>query len=211
MMKLAIFGATGRTGRHLVEQALADGHELTAIVRNRNGLDPQESQRLNVLTADIMDPAQVAPAIAGVDAVISAIGPRGRSQGTPTADSAKSIVRAMEDTDRRRLIEISGSMVDDTGDGAFLRYVGKPLARRFLRGAYEDMREAEESIHQSRLEWTIMRPPRLTDGPAAGRYRIAIDRNLPRGFSISRADLAAAVLAVISDPDTVGHHVFVAS
>jgi uncharacterized protein YbjT (DUF2867 family) len=102
-------------------------------------------------------------------------------------------------------------MVDDTGDGPFLRYIGKPLTRRMLHGAYEDMRQAEDAIHQSGLEWTIMRPPRLTDRPAAGRYRTAIDTNLPRGFIISRADLAAAVLAVIGDRGTVGHHVFVAS
>jgi NAD(P)H-binding len=90
-------------------------------------------------------------------------------------------------------------MVDDTGDGPFFRYVGKPLTRRIFRGAYEDLRGAENEIHRSELDWTIMRPPRLTDKPATGRYRTAIDRNLPRGFTISRADLATAILAILKD------------
>jgi putative NADH-flavin reductase len=72
------------------------------------------------------------------------------------------------------------------------------------------MRNAEHEIHNSGLEWTIMRPPRLTEKPAAGRYRTQIDRNLPNAFNISRADLAASTLAIINDTNTVHRHVFVA-
>jgi putative NADH-flavin reductase len=208
-MKLAIFGATGRTGKQLLEQALEAGNEVTAVVRNPDRLSITNSDALNVVAADVMDPAAIADAVAHADAVITAIGPPGRAPSTVTADSARSIVTAMHHTGARRLITISGSMVDDTGDGPLLRYLGKPITRRVYRGAYEDMRNAEREIHNSGLEWTIMRPPRLTEEPAAGRYRTQIDRNLPRAFKISRADLATSALAIINDTKTVHRHVFV--
>jgi uncharacterized protein YbjT (DUF2867 family) len=88
----------------------------------------------------------------------------------------------------------------------------KPLARAtMLRHVCADMRQAEDEIRASGLDWTIMRPPRLTGKPAAGSYRTAIDRNLPRGLTISRADLAACMLALISDRAAVHRHVAIAS
>ena len=91
-MKLTIFGATGRTGRQLTEQALAAGHEVTAVVRDPARLAGLASPRLHVLTADVLDPAAIVPAVAGADAVATAIGPRGNgpttiSQDTPAASS----------------------------------------------------------------------------------------------------------------------------
>jgi putative NADH-flavin reductase len=209
-MKLVIFGATGRTGRHLLEQALEAGNEVTAVVRDPDRLSTPNSDSLQVIAADVMDPAAIADAVAHADAVITAIGPPGRASSTVTADSARSIVSAMHHTGTRRLITISGSMVDDTGDGPLLRYFGKPITRRVYRGAYEDMRNAEHEIHNSGLEWTIMRPPRLTEKPATGQYRTQFDRNLPRAIRISRADLATSTLAAINDANTVHRHVFVA-
>lgn len=209
-MKLTIFGATGRTGKHLLEQALEAGNEVTAVVRNPDRLSTPNSDALKVIAADVMDPAAIEGAMADADAVITAIGPPGRAPSSVTADSARSIVTAMHHTGVRRLITISGSMVDDTGDGPLLRYLGKPITRRVFRAACEDMRNAEHEIHNSGLEWTIMRPPRLTERPAAGRYRTQIDRNLSRALSISRADLATSTLAIINDINTVHRHVFVA-
>jgi putative NADH-flavin reductase len=209
-MRLAIFGATGRTGRQLLEQALQGGHEVTAIVRNPDRLTGPPRAAVRVLAADVMDPAAIAPGISGSDAVISALSAPGRAPSTVMSDSARSIIQAMRDVGPRRLVAISGSMVDDTGDGPLLRYIGKPLARRILRGAYADMRRAEDEIHKSGLPWTILRPPRLTDRPASGHYRTAIDRNLPRAFTISRVDLAACALAVVNDATTLHRHVFVA-
>lgn len=124
--------------------------------------------------------------------------------------SARSIIQAMRDVGPRRLVVISGSMVDDTGDGPLLRYVGKPLARRIFRGAYVDMRRPQDEIHENGLPWTILRAPRLTDRPASGHYRTAIGRNLSRAFTISRADVAACALAVVNDAATLYGDVFVA-
>jgi hypothetical protein len=110
-----------------------------------------------------------------------------------------------------RLITISGSMVDHAGDGPLLRYVGKPITRRILKHVYADMRRAEAEIHDSDLDWTIVRPPRLSDHAATGQWRMAIDRNVPHGFTITRADLAACILRFASDPATIHTHVFVAN
>jgi putative NADH-flavin reductase len=209
-MRIAIFGASGRTGRQLVEQAVAKGHQVTAIVRNPDGLpsDPQGAVRL--VKADVMDPDTIAPALADADTVVSALSGPGRAPSSVWSESTRSIVQAMREASVRRYIAITGSMLDATGDGPFFRYIGKPIARRMLKGSANDMRRAEQLIHESGLDWTIIRAPRLTDKPARHRYRIAFERNVPREFSLPRGDLATCTLAVLADDATIRRHVFVA-
>jgi putative NADH-flavin reductase len=259
-MRLTIFGATGSTGTCLVEQAVAAGHEVTAVVRDPSRLavaGHQESAgrqrvgqelatagrtaaaghqagtehpagtgrqavvehraangpgRLRIVTADVMDPAAIIAAVAGADAVLSAIGPRGNGPTTISQDSARSIISAMQEAGTRRLLTISGSVVTDAGEGPFMRYLAKPLVRgTALRSVCADMRRAEDEVRDSGLDWTIMRPPRLTDRPAAGTYRTAVDRNLPRGYTISRADVAACMLMLVTDPAAVHRHICIAN
>jgi len=211
-MNLTILGATGATGTCLTGQALASGHEVTAIVRDPARLAVPAHQRLRTVTADVMDPASITPAMAGADAVISAVGPRGTGPTTVIQDSVRSIIQAMQKAGTRRLLEVSGSVVTDDGESPYLRYLIKPVARRtFLRHVCADMRRAEDEIRDSNLDWTIFRPPALTGKPARGTYRTAIDRNLPHGFSVSRADLAACILQLLDDPATVHRHVSIAS
>ena len=144
--------------------------------------------------------------------MLSAIGPRGTGRTSISRDSAGSIVQAMRKAGTRRLITVSGSIVADEGDGPVLRYLLKPLVRATqLRHVCADMRQAEAEVQDSQLDWTIMRPPRLTDRPATGRYRTAIDRNPPRAFSLPRADLAACILGLLSDQLTVHRHIGIAS
>jgi putative NADH-flavin reductase len=168
--------------------------------------------RLHVVTADVMDPVAIAPTVDGADAVLSALGPR---RGGPTfvsTDSTRSIIEAMGKSGARRLITITGSVVNDTGNGFLMHHMIKPLARRtFLRSVCADMRGAEDLIHASDLDWTIFRPPRLTNKPATGNYRTAIDRNPTRGVTISRADLAAEMLEHLDDRATWHTHVFIAN
>ena len=211
-MKLTIFGATGATGTSLTEQALAAGHEVTAVVREAGRLAVPADPRLRIVTADVMDAASIAPAVEGADAVVSTIGPRGTGPTTVIRDSVRSIVAAMEKTGARRFVQVSGSIVADEGESLYMRYLIKPLARRtFLRDVCADMRAGEEEIRGSGLDWTIVRPPALTAKPATGTYRMAIDRNLPHGFQVSRADLAACMLALLDDPATVHRHVGMAN
>jgi len=211
-MKLTIFGATGATGTSLTSQALAAGHEVTAVVRDPARLAVPAHPRLRIVTGNVMDPGSIAPALEGADAVISAVGPRGTGPTTVIADSVRSIIAAMDKTGTRRFVQVSGSVVADEGESPYMRYLVKPVARRtFLRHVCADMRAGEDEIRHSDLDWTIVRPPALTDKPATGTYRTAIDRNLPRGFQVSRADLAACMLVLLDDPGTVHKHVGIAN
>jgi putative NADH-flavin reductase len=169
-------------------------------------------QRLRVVTADVMDPAAITAAVTGADAVLSAIGPRANGPTTVSQDGHRSIAAAMRAAGSRRLLMVSGTIVADTGESPYLRYLAKPVVRAtFLRHVCADMRAAEEVIHAADLDWTIVRPPALTGKPARGRYRTAIDRNLPHGFAVSRADLAACMLTLVADPATFRRHVCVAN
>jgi len=211
-MKLTILGATGATGTCLAIQALAAGHDVTAVVRDPARLAVPDRRLLRTVTADVMDPASISPAIAGANAVVSAVGPRGTGPTTVIQDSVRSIIAAMQETGTRRLLEVSGSIVADEGESPYLRYLLKPVVRRtFLRHVCADMRRGEEEIRESNLDWTIFRPPSLTDKAAAGTYRTAIDRNLSHGFTISRADLASCMLTLLDDPATVHRHISIAN
>jgi putative NADH-flavin reductase len=210
-MKLTIFGATGATGTELARQALDAGHEVTAVVRDPGRMSVPVQSRLNVFTADVMDPASISPAMAAADAVITAIAPHGTGRSTLRQDSTRSIMQAMDKAGARRLLFVSGSVVADEGESFYLRYLLKPVARRtFLRNVTADFAATEAEIRDSGLDWTIFRPPSLDNKPASGAYRVAVDRSLPHCFVISRADLAACMLAALDDPATIGRHIYCA-
>jgi putative NADH-flavin reductase len=210
-MNITVFGASGGTGTAFAEQALAGGHEVTAVVRDPARLKIAPGPGLQVITADVMDPASIAPTLAGADAVVNTVGPHGLGHTTIQRDSVRSILQAMRQARARRLLHVSGSSTVDDGDSWYMRFPVKPLARAtFLGSSCTDMRGAETMIRASDAEWTIFRPPALKSKQARG-YRTAIDRNLPHGFSITRADLAACMLAMLPDQATVRHHVGVAN
>ena len=210
-MNITVFGATGGTGTALVEQALAAGHEVTAVVRDPARMKVAPHPRLRVVTADVMNPASIAPALAGTDAAVNTVGPQGLGRTTIQQDSVRSILQAMHQVGARRLLHISGSSTVDDGESWYMRFPVKPLARAtFLGNSCTDMRGAESLIRASDMDWTIFRPPALNSKPARG-YRTAIDRNLPHGFSVTRADLAACMVAMLPEPAIVHHHVGVAN
>ena len=206
-MKLTVFGATGGTGSEAVGQALDAGHEVLAVVRNPARLRISHPN-LTIMTADVLQPAEIADAVAGRDAVISALGHSQRpaerkaaARPTLCADSARSVTEAMRATGSRRLVIVSASGPYTDGDGLVLRSVIKPIVDRFLRGAWTDLVAMEEVVRASGLDWTVLRPPQLTDKPVTGRYRTRLDANA-RGLRVSRADVAHLALAVAGDPDT---------
>jgi putative NADH-flavin reductase len=201
-VKMTVFGASGGTGRILVERAAADGHAVTAVVRDA-GRAPGGG--LDVVVADVMDPDAIAGAVAGRDVVISALGMRPGSREPVCAPGAASVVTAMRAAGVRRLVVVTAAgHVADPGDGPVTRTVVKPILGRVLRHAFADFRRTEEIVTGSGLDWTIVRPPRLTDGRRRP-YRTALDRTV--GATISRGDLADAVLAAAADPGTIRHAV----
>jgi putative NADH-flavin reductase len=203
-MRLTIFGATGATGTQLVGQALEAGHEVTAVVRDRVRLTVPDQQGLRVVRADVMDPEAIVPAVENADAVLSVLGHRGPGPARLLADGARSILAAMDKTGMRRLAVVSAAgAYNDPNDGLVTRLLVKPLLQRLLREAFADTHEMDRQVQASGTEWTIVRPPQLTNGPRRGRYRTAIDHTV--GRRISRADLADATLTAIGDPATVRH------
>ncbi|MBE1535256.1 NAD(P)-dependent oxidoreductase [Actinomadura algeriensis] len=216
-MHVTIFGATGGTGLRVVRRALVQGHRVTAVVRDPARLpadlrDRADGPSLDIVAADVMDPAAIRAAIADRDAVITAIGTRdGRAPTTVCEDSARSITAAMDAAGPRRLVMVSASgFANGPGDDPLTRYVVKPmLLKPMLKHAFADMRRAEDVVRASGLDWTIVRPPRLTEGDGRGRYRAAVDRNVLGGFTLARADLAVALLDHAGDPSSVGHVVSV--
>ncbi|WP_031003659.1 NAD(P)-dependent oxidoreductase [Streptomyces sp. NRRL F-5727] len=207
-MRITVLGATGGTGRQLVEQALDAGHHVTAVVRDPSRLrlrQGADAPRLDVLTADVMDPEAMTAAVAGRDAVVSALGSAPRTEASVCSDGARSVIAAMRTTGTRRLIVVtaSGHVVDE-GDGPFTRALVKPVVRRVLAGNFADFARTDRIVRDSGLDWTIMRPPRLTDG-APRPYRTATDRNVRGGITLARADLARAILAALAEPGSVRH------
>jgi putative NADH-flavin reductase len=214
-MRFTVFGATGGTGRQLVQQALDAGHEVTAVVRDPSRLPvPKEgSARLEVVTAQVTDPEPLVPAVAGRDAVLSALGAPGNKSAGIASLGTRSILAAMEEGGVRRYIGVSAAPVVPWGEGEnlFFRTVAVPLVRRVFRQVYADLAVMEDVVRASGLDWTVVRPPKLTDRPAKGTYRRAIGANVRHGHSVPRADLAAAMLAMVEDPATVKQGVGVAS
>ena len=202
-MKILIFGANGKTGRELLAQAAASGHEVTAFVRNPATLDGVEP-RPRIVAGDVLrDPGAVAAALRGQDAVISALG-RGyslRAHGL-MAGAMRVILPAMAAAGVRRLVVVSAFGVGAT------RRDASPVQRAIfalpLRFLYADKLVAEAAIRAAEIDFTLLYPVRLVDGPPTGRYEMAPRLEMKGAPKISRGDVAHACLAVLEDPSTHG-------
>ena len=210
-MRLAVFGPTGPTGEQIVRQALTSGHEVTAVARRPEAVAPADP-RLRVVFGDVLDPPSVREGIIGADVVLSALG--SRQMGLPTkvySAGTAAVLDAMREAGVRRFVGVSaGPAGPDEQKSALERHLLRPLLYRFFGEGYDDMRRMEELLAKSDIDWAVFRPPYLTIGPATGRYRIAVDGPLPRAWRVSRADLAAAMLAAVKDQTLVGHAVTIA-
>jgi putative NADH-flavin reductase len=225
-VRLVVVAATGGVGRQLVAQAVAAGHEVTAVVRDPARFDVPDVQAVPVDLADPDGPAVVdrlADALRGAGAVLSALGPRGRGEYGVASRGTRALIAAMTATGVRRVVVISVAGVGfvplpgrprpprrDPGMGFLTRTVLSPLARRRLGPHYADVALMEELLRGSGLDWTAVGVPLLTDGPATGRWRTAYGQSVRRGYRISRADAAAAMLRALDDPRTVGASLAVA-
>ncbi|QKG26606.1 NAD(P)-dependent oxidoreductase [Actinomadura verrucosospora] len=211
-MRITVFGATGGIGTRLVRRALDAGHQVTAVVRDPGRMPADLRGRADVVRADVMDPDAIEQAVKGADAVVSAMGPRDFGPTTVCQDSSRSIIAAMRATGAGRFLMVSmGAIEGMPGDDPFTRYVVKPvILGRFLRHGIADMRVAEAQVRDSGLDWTIVRPPRLTNKEGKGGYRKAVDRSVPGGFTMTRDDVAAALLDLAGDLPSIGHVVSIA-
>jgi putative NADH-flavin reductase len=210
-MKLVVFGATGGTGRRIVERGLADGHDVIAVARKPEAI-AQTHERLRVVKGDVLDAASVAAAVAGCQAVLSSIGPANNKQpGTLISDGVKHMVAACEQAGIKRFVFESGLMVGDgTGLGLFSR-IGVAIARSMYKAMCADKRVAEATIQASSLDWVIVRPPVLDDSPARGSYTHGVNARVSAAKKLSHADVAAFMITCATDAalaktiQTVGH------
>ncbi|EID52410.1 NAD(P)-dependent oxidoreductase [Saccharomonospora xinjiangensis] len=209
-MKLTVFGATGGTGSSVVRQALDLGHTVTAVVRDPARLALPSSPGLHVVTAGLDDPGDLAPALDGTDAVISAVGAGHRGPTSVCADTIQVIMAAMRKQEVRRLVAVSAAGAHTTGDGLLVRVLVKPILQRALRHPFADTLVMEDRIRRSDLDWTIVLPPRLTNGRRTGAVRSRIGAGVRGAFSISRADLADFLIRTVDDQALVRHAVSVA-
>ena len=197
-MRIAVFGATGGTGQQVVQQALAGGHAVTALVRDPARL-AQHDVRLTVVQGDVLDRSRVDETIAGADAMIVSLGNTANNPDYVVSRGTQVIVDAMTDAGSPcRLIVVTSLGVGDSRDQ--VPFAFKMLMSTVLKKPMEDKERQEALVRASNLDWVIVRPGGLTNGPATGDYKAGVNVKLTAS-QVSRADVAAFVLQQL-DNDT---------
>lgn len=190
-MRLVVLGATGGTGGMVVQRALDGGHDVTAAARHPERI-ALEHPRLQKATADVMEPDSLDPVFRGADAVVNCVGvssPGQARKGTKVYSiGTENVLGAMERTGRTRIIAVSSAGVGPRkGAPVLYKAVVRPL---FLEPAYEDMRVMERLLEESGLDWTVVRPPQLTEDRFTPDYRLQADMNFDDDHPLPRASLA---------------------
>lgn len=197
-MKLTIFGASGRTGRPLVTQALEAGHQVSVLVRTPSKL-PIQHENLTVIQGDIRNAEQVETAVAGADAVLSVLGPTSSAPDYQVSQGTAHILAAMGQHGIRRLVISAGAGVGDPEDAPKLaNKLINLLLRLVSRHVYEDMKRTVDLVRASDLDWTVVRVPMLTAEPATGQIKAAyVGKGM--GMRITREDMAHFMLQQAAD------------
>ncbi|MGB5834532.1 MAG: SDR family oxidoreductase [Thiohalocapsa sp.] len=196
-MQIALFGATGGTGLQVLEQALARGDRIQALVRDPAKLAARDG--LTLIEGDVLDQDAVNRCVEGSDAVICSLGSHGSA--SPVEDrGTERILTAMKTQDVRRLIAVTSMGVGDSIDqvAAFFRAIMKLTLKRVM----EAKERQEQAIMASDLDWTIVRPGGLTDGPRTGNYQSGLEKSI-KATRVSRADVAEFVLSELTAGDYI--------
>jgi putative NADH-flavin reductase len=200
-MKIILFGATGGTGLQLLEQALSAGHELTVFCRYPDKIK-QAHARLRIIQGDVLAPDDtVTAALSGQDAVICALGlPNIRDQSRLRTRGTQAIIRGMEQQGIQRLICLSAFGAGDSLKFMpfHYRYLLVPV---FMKALYDDHNQQEKAIRASQLAWTIVRPAILHNGKMTGNYQHGTEALKDVSLKISRANVAAFMLAQLVASD----------
>lgn len=210
-MRLTIFGATGNTGRELVRQGLAQGHQLICMVRrSATGKLPPQAKEVQ---GDVFDPGTVAEAIAGSDAVLSALGARSLREINLLDRATANVLNGMKQAGVRRIVvlgaagAVDGAMKFQSGLDKLMFAI---IRSTLLRNPFIDQAAQERHLKESDADYTIVRPPRLTNGRHTGRYRVQAD-SLPKAAkSIARADVADFMLEQLHDANFLRRGVYIA-
>lgn len=198
---VALFGATGPTGTHIIEEALKQGYTLSVYTRDAKKL-ASFAGRIEIVVGDLQDQSAIAKCIQGADAVISALGPNGlKVQGDkPVMHGVSNIIAAMKRAGVRRLVQISTAAYRDPKDGfAFKPHAFALLFKVIARNGYEDIKATGELVANSNLDWTLVRIPNLKDGPADGSVDVGWYGTTRLGMKLSRGNLAKFLVDQVTD------------
>lgn len=202
-MKIALLGATGGTGKAIIDQALSAGHQVSALVRDVSKLSSQEG--LRITQGDARDGDAVSAVIDGADAVISTLGNFNRKPNSEVSDATAALVTAMQEAGPKRLVVVTTIGVGESYKplkSAMFKYVVIGWVARHI---WKDRERQEAALQASALDWTIVRPGGLTDGPRTGQYQV-VDGGAeqPKKISIARADVADFCLKALKDDTYAG-------
>ncbi|MBS1522685.1 MAG: SDR family oxidoreductase [Bacteroidetes bacterium] len=202
-LNILVIGANGGIGKQAVELALEAGHKVTALLRDPAKLAMTHANLL-IAKGNVMYPESFEDYLEGKDAVISALGTNTINKPTILySEGNKNLLKAMRKKGVMRAFFISASAIEISPVLPFyVRFAEKYIVQKILRHMYDDLRLMEKLIKETDTDWTIMRPPRLTDKPVTGKYRFAINSFLKNCLSISRADVAHFMINNINNEAT---------
>lgn len=211
-MKITIFGASGATGKNVVEQALAQGNEVTAFVRNPEKMDIKNN-KLTVTQGDVTNAQDIEKAVAGVDGVLVTLGASPDMQADIVMEEGtRNILDAMKKHGVKRIIVQSSYPMSGSPEGvAFLKEMGMGDEQiAMVQPVLDDKARQEDALRDSGLAYTIVRPLMLNDDPKTGKYRVGENLVIKVGDAISRADVADFMLKDLTENKFIGKTVTLA-
>lgn len=198
-MKLLVIGSTGRTGRHVLEQGIRRGHQITAFTRRPEALAGLQGLA-GVVRGDALNLADLRKAVPGHDAVIAIVSPPNLGPTTVISQTTLNLVTVMKESGVRRLVTTSSRSIV-----ASRPWLAVTLAWVVFRAPYADLARAEGILQASELDWSIVRATMLNDKPGSGRVHVDSEPNPTGGdWQLSRADYAMTLLNVVEDPHMIG-------
>jgi putative NADH-flavin reductase len=202
MKNIIVFGASGGTGLEVVEQALAAGHHVTAVLRNSD-IFPIRHEQLRIIKGDVFNPVGYENLFFGTDFVISCLGTHKRVPTNVYSVGVTNILQAMKKVGISRIICLSASAVEVPLNASFMvKLIIKNIVQRIFKYSFADMLKMEKILQDSDLDWTVIRPPRLLNGDKTGKYRVSINSFLTNPSSINRSDLAHYIIHHLEDEKT---------
>jgi len=202
MKKIIIFGASGGTGLEVTSQALEAGHHVTAILRHPE-VFPVRHEQLRIIKGDVLEPQTYENAFFGVDAVISCLGTRSREFTTVYSEGVANIISEMKKVEVTRIICLSAGAVEIDPNASFImKFIMKNILQRLFKYSYADMLLMEKMLLDSKLDWTVIRPPRLMNGDKKQNYRTSLNDFIPNMSTLNRSDLADYILHHLDDEKT---------
>lgn len=199
-MKIALFGGSRGVGRQVLEQALAQGDEVQALLRNPDSFDYSHPQ-LTIVPGNVLQPEDVARCVTGATAVVCSLGSTSQNPDNVVSEGTGHIIKAMQTAGVKRLVVVTSIGVGDSKDQVPMAF--KLLMKTVLKAAMADKENQEALVRASGLDWVIVRPGGLTDGPRTGNYTAGTQKSIKAG-QVARADVAEFVLKQLTD-DTFLH------